>query len=146
MKNISVAACAVLLYIFALRDLNREVARSRKLEIEHLTQEREKEHTLFEQTAEALVSAIDAKDPYTHGHSARVAMYSAQIARGAGLSEEDCEQVYFAALLHDVGKIGVPSTGNRINMPKTMFVLTIQGIFRDGMSGKRQIRREWTVQ
>ena len=109
LNNISVAACAVLLYIFALRDLNREVARSRKLEIEHLTQEREKEHTLFEQTAEALVSAIDAKDPYTHGHSARVAMYSAQIARGAGLSEEDCEQVYFAALLHDVGKIGVPS-------------------------------------
>jgi HD-GYP domain-containing protein (c-di-GMP phosphodiesterase class II) len=109
LNNISIAVCAALLYIFALRDLNREVACSRKLEIEHYKEEREKEHLLFEQTAEALASAIDAKDPYTHGHSARVAMYSTQIAREAGLSEEECEQVYFTALLHDVGKIGVPS-------------------------------------
>jgi len=110
LNNISVAIGAALLYIFALRDLNKEVARSRKLEIAHYKDEREKEHILFEQTAEALASAIDAKDPYTHGHSARVAMYSTQIAKEAGLSGEECEQVYFAALLHDVGKIGVPSS------------------------------------
>ena len=115
LNNISVAISAALLYIFALRDLNKEVARSRKLEIDHYKEERKNEHILFEQTAEALASAIDAKDPYTHGHSARVAMYSTQIAREAGLSEEECEQVYFAALLHDVGKIGVP--GAVINKP-----------------------------
>ena len=73
-------------------------------------EEQKKEHALFEQTAEALATAIDAKDKYTHGHSARVAMYSTQIAREAGKSEEECEQVYFAALLHDVGKIGVPDS------------------------------------
>ncbi len=109
LNNISIAVVAALLYVFALRDLNREVTHRRKQEIEHYKEEQEREHILFEQTAEALATAIDAKDPYTHGHSARVAMYSTQIAREAGLSEEECEQVYFAALLHDVGKIGVPS-------------------------------------
>ncbi len=62
----------------------------------------------FEQTAEALASAIDAKDKYTNGHSRRVAEYSLKIAQEAGKTEEECEKIYFAALLHDVGKIGVP--------------------------------------
>ena len=71
---------------------------------------RKEQQLLFEQTAEALASAIDAKDPYTNGHSRRVAEYSREIARGAGKDEEECEKVYFAALLHDVGKIGVPGS------------------------------------
>ena len=65
------------------------------------------DHEQFEQVAEALASAIDAKDRYTNGHSRRVADYSLKIAREAGKSEEECEKVYFAALLHDVGKIGI---------------------------------------
>ena len=64
--------------------------------------------TLTKDVTEALASAIDAKDPYTNGHSRRVAEYSLRIAKEAGKSEEECEKVYFAALLHDVGKIGVP--------------------------------------
>jgi len=63
---------------------------------------------MFTQTAETLASAIDVKDEYTHGHSIRVAQYSRKIAEMAGLSEEDCERVYFSGLLHDVGKIGIP--------------------------------------
>ena len=63
---------------------------------------------LFGQTAEALASAIDAKDKYTHGHSTRVADYSVRIARALGKKEEECEEIYYTALLHDVGKIGVP--------------------------------------
>lgn len=62
---------------------------------------------LFEQTATALVNAIDAKDKYTHGHSARVAEYSRKIAQLSGKSEEECDEIYYAALLHDVGKIGI---------------------------------------
>ncbi len=61
----------------------------------------------LQQTIEALVSAVDAKDSYTHGHSARVAKYAKKIAQLAGLSEEDCDDIYLAGLLHDVGKIGI---------------------------------------
>ena len=68
----------------------------------------EKAQTMFEQTADALAGAIDAKDTYTNGHSRRVAQYSLAIAKDVGKSEEECKKVYFAALLHDVGKIGIP--------------------------------------
>ncbi len=62
---------------------------------------------LFEQTAEALVNAIDAKDEYTHGHSSRVAEYSRKIAEFAGKTPDECDEIYHIALLHDVGKIGI---------------------------------------
>ena len=62
------------------------------------------------ETAQALASAIDAKDKYTHGHSTRVAEYSRKIARLAGKSETECHYIYIAALLHDVGKIGIPNS------------------------------------
>ena len=61
------------------------------------------------ETAEALASAIDAKDAYTHGHSTRVAEYAREIARRLGKTETACRNIYLAALLHDVGKIGIPN-------------------------------------
>lgn len=62
---------------------------------------------LLVQTAETLASTIDAKDEYTHGHSARVAQYSRMIAEKAGYPEDYVERIYFSGLLHDVGKIGI---------------------------------------
>jgi putative nucleotidyltransferase with HDIG domain len=55
----------------------------------------------------ALAQALEAKDPYTHGHSERVMHYSLMIAQKLGLSKEDKESLRFAAILHDIGKIGV---------------------------------------
>ena len=108
LTNMTVVGMAILLYMFVLVDLNESVERAKRQEREFYQKEHEREHEMFEQTAEALASAIDAKDKYTHGHSSRVAAYSQQIARAAGMSDEECEKVYFAALLHDVGKIGIP--------------------------------------
>lgn len=51
---------------------------------------------------------VDAKDPYTNGHSKRVAEYSRLIARRLGMAEEECDNVYFIALVHDIGKCYVP--------------------------------------
>jgi HD-GYP domain-containing protein (c-di-GMP phosphodiesterase class II) len=65
---------------------------------------------MTEETAASLATAIDAKDKYTHGHSTRVAEYSRAIARRAGKSELECRDIYISALLHDVGKIGIPNT------------------------------------
>jgi HD-GYP domain-containing protein (c-di-GMP phosphodiesterase class II) len=56
----------------------------------------------------SLVAAIDAKDPYTRGHSERVAALSRLIAVGTGFTEEQAERIHVAGLVHDVGKIGVP--------------------------------------
>ena len=57
-------------------------------------------------TLEALVNALEAKDPYMRGHSARVADLSATLAAQLGLADEDIERIRVAGRLHDVGKIG----------------------------------------
>ena len=67
---------------------------------------------------EALAHTIDAKDEYTRGHSIRVANYSRMIAGKMGLSDEECEDVYYMGLLHDLGKIGVPN--EIINSPEKL--------------------------
>jgi diguanylate cyclase (GGDEF)-like protein len=56
----------------------------------------------------ALVSTVEAKDPYTYGHSRKVNTYAVALAEAIGLSPEEVSRVSTAALLHDIGKIGVP--------------------------------------
>lgn len=63
---------------------------------------------LFSGLLHALVSSIDAKDPYTCGHSQRVAWLSRHIASLTGMPEPKCRRAYLSGLLHDVGKIGIP--------------------------------------
>ena len=58
-------------------------------------------------TIRALAAAIDAKDPYTKGHSERVAEMSLALAQELNLSDKDIENIEYTALLHDIGKIGV---------------------------------------
>src|SRR5256712_188443 len=109
-----------------LADLGRAVQRALKrremlLENRHLNQwlkeevttrsaelqrERAKLERISVATLEALVNALEAKDPYMRGHSARVADLSATIAAELGMSEEQVEHVRVAGRLHDIGKIG----------------------------------------
>lgn len=74
-------------------------------EVEEKTREN---RNLFLHLVESLAVAIDTKDNYTNGHSQRVAEYSKEIAKRAGFSEKDREEIYIMGLLHDIGKIGVP--------------------------------------
>ena len=83
-----------------------------KQEVEKQTDIAEKRRQSVErmslQMVHALASTIDAKDSYTNGHSTRVARYSVMIAQKMGYSGEKLEHLQYAALLHDIGKIGVP--------------------------------------
>ena len=67
----------------------------------------EENRELFLGSIRMLAAAIDEKDPYTRGHSGRVARYSKIIGHGMGMNAEDLDRLGIAALLHDVGKIGV---------------------------------------
>ena len=64
-------------------------------------------HTILLRTIASLVEAIEAKDPYTHGHSQRVAYLSSEICKTMNCTRAFSDQVMMAALLHDTGKIGV---------------------------------------
>ncbi len=61
----------------------------------------------FVDTAHALAEAINSRDPYTGGHTKRVAEYSMALAQALGMAEKEKERLRLAAVLHDVGKIGI---------------------------------------
>ena len=63
---------------------------------------------MFIGSLEAVSTALDAKDRYTHGHSERVAWLGTQLAEAIGLDAEEVERIRISGLVHDVGKIGVP--------------------------------------
>lgn len=67
------------------------------------------EHEAYERTVRALVGAVEAKDLYTRGHNERVSRASVMIAQQLGLGADRTEMLRFAGILHDVGKIGVPT-------------------------------------
>ena len=64
---------------------------------------------LIHEISEAFAKVIDMKDTYTNGHSTRVAKYTAMLAEELGYDKETIEKFYHIALLHDIGKVGVPS-------------------------------------
>jgi len=99
-------------------DLERKVdERTRELrqksdEVERLFRELkiafEKINATYDTTLEALMEALDARDTETQGHSRRVAEYTVAVARRMGIDEPELTQFRWGALLHDVGKIGIP--------------------------------------
>lgn len=67
---------------------------------------------------DSLVSAVDAKDRYTYGHSKRVGHYASQIARAMGLAQEEQDNIRQAGDLHDIGKIAIPE--EILNAPRAL--------------------------
>ena len=61
-------------------------------------------------TVTSLALAVDAKDPYTQGHSQKVSQYALKLAQALGLGPAEEEEMRLAGLLHDVGKVGIPES------------------------------------
>jgi putative nucleotidyltransferase with HDIG domain len=95
----TVAALSILLFSLGLlaAGASREIERRR----------RQSEQT-FSETLGVLAETIDCRDPYTAGHSRRVADYSLVMAKRLGLSSQEQNTIESSALLHDIGKIGIP--------------------------------------
>lgn len=89
--------------ILELDDLRKHLEKL----VEEKTDEIEK---TFIQAITTITYAVDAKDRYTKGHSVRVAQYCLAIAKKLNWSKQDCLNIYYTALLHDIGKIGIPDT------------------------------------
>ena len=68
----------------------------------------ERDNEIINESIETFTGFIDAKDPYTNGHSKRVAQYTRLLAKEFGFEGEELDRIYYIALLHDCGKIGVP--------------------------------------
>ena len=63
---------------------------------------------IIEQALSTFANTIDAKDNYTEGHSRRVALFSREIARRMGFTYQQQEEIFYIAMMHDIGKIGIP--------------------------------------
>ena len=75
--------------------------------IEEIRRRAEENEELFMGSIRMLANAIDEKDPYTRGHSERVAYYSACLGKHLGMPPEEVSRVHLSGIIHDVGKIGI---------------------------------------
>ncbi len=89
-----------------------------KARLKRLERKREEDRRLIAQLSRTFAKCIDIKDTYTNGHSFRVAAYTKMIAGKIGCSDEEIEQYYNIALLHDLGKIGIPD--KILNKPEAL--------------------------
>ncbi|MGE4519644.1 MAG: HD domain-containing phosphohydrolase [Desulfobacteraceae bacterium] len=94
--------------LLGYRGVTRDIT-LRKMAMEALEKSRDSLHANLEETVKSLASAEEKRDPYTAGHQTRVDRLACAIARELELPAKQIEGLHFAALLHDIGKIALPS-------------------------------------
>ncbi|MCM1082140.1 MAG: response regulator [Clostridium sp.] len=112
----NIIVCLVVFIIIVV--LCAMLFRRLKWHMEMLEESRAEKERLNDVIIQTLARTIDAKDKYTNGHSQRVAKYAREIAIHMGKSESEIKEIYYAGLLHDVGKIHVPDS--IINKPSKL--------------------------
>lgn len=93
------------------KELNEVLLQAEKAKfVDELNAKNEELVTLSHEIFEAIAKAIDVNDPYTAGHSRRVAWYAKMIASHLDFTAEEIDEIYYAGLIHDVGKLGIDNT------------------------------------
>jgi putative nucleotidyltransferase with HDIG domain len=91
-----------------VKEKTKEVKKLNKIKVEN-----------YKKTLYALIDIVERRDTYTGGHSQRVAEYSKKIAKKYGFDKKECEEIYQAGILHDIGKVAIPDSillkPNRLN-------------------------------
>ena len=100
----------VFTFSYSASELYEEISNANDAFNEELEKKTSQLSDMTMQTITTIANTIDAKDGYTEGHSARVAQYSRLLAKKLGKSDEEADEIYNIALLHDIGKIGVPDS------------------------------------
>lgn len=106
--NMSMVAVSISLYVFTYMDINNAIEHAHEIEMQNMQGEQRRMKRLFDQIAKAFVMAVEKKDDYMQGNAVKEAEYAKKLALMAGKSEEESDKFYYAALLHDVGMIGIP--------------------------------------
>jgi len=115
-KGLEMGAMDYITKPFSPTVMQQRIARILELDnlrknLEHLVDLKTDEiQKIFIQSITTITYAVDAKDRYTKGHSVRVAQYCLAIAKKLNWSKQDCLNLYYIALLHDIGKIGIPDS------------------------------------
>ena len=97
---LTLAGAAIFLVSFLIIRYKTRQSLKRQLEYKNITLE----------SIQAIARTIDAKDEYTNGHSIRVGFYSKLIAENLGMTSDEVDNIYYIALLHDIGKIAIPDS------------------------------------
>ena len=105
---IIVAIALVFLAVCVFIGLKMSIDHHKADELDMLREQQKRDKQLIREIIESFAKVIDMKDSYTQGHSSRVAKYTAMLAKELGYDEETVEQYYNIALMHDIGKIGIP--------------------------------------
>lgn len=108
--NMSMVLVSIFFYVFTYLDINHEIERMHRAELEELEKEKHVMKELFEQTTNSFINGMEQREDGRKGRAARVAVMAGRIAKLSGKSEEECDEVYYTALLHNIGLITLPDS------------------------------------
>ena len=106
--NMAMVLVSIFLYVFTYLDVNATVLHAHEIEMQALEEDKKSMKRLFDQTATAFVAAMEMKDAFPKGHSAKAAEMAGRIAKAAGKNNDEIDEIYYSALLHNVGVMGIP--------------------------------------